>query len=293
MHSAEISQQLRAFRLRSGLRAEDIATKIGISSAAFYRYERSGVVKLETIVRLAELMDISPLTLLGIGIEYYSRPCDYIERASKIEESTDQIIQMGVLFSYLNTSDDYDLILRNIVEEYLESVDVDKENILASSMETLGLLSERKKIFVARPPSVITILTVSAVKKFIEDGIGGSLPLSVRLKKQSREVARHEIQRVIDFMDSEQIGLQFGLVAGVELNGPFVLMRTASDRSIVAINPFPIHAIASACCGVAMITAMEDAVTPHQQIAEAKWRDATKGPAAAKQIKALLAAKMA
>jgi hypothetical protein len=93
---------------------------------------------------------------------------------------------------------------------------------------------------------------------------------------------------MVDLMESEPIGLQFGLIAGAELNGPFMLLRTR-DRASLAINPFPTDAPPGAQCGVAMITSAEDAVMTHQRIAEATWREAIKGQAAAKQIKALLA----
>jgi transcriptional regulator with XRE-family HTH domain len=80
MRFAQIGQQLRAFRLESGLRAEEIAARLGISRAALYRYEKGEVIKLETLRRLAELLKISPLTLLGIGVEYFSRSAGFFER---------------------------------------------------------------------------------------------------------------------------------------------------------------------------------------------------------------------
>jgi transcriptional regulator with XRE-family HTH domain len=66
---ADIGQQLRAYRLESGMRAEEIAVRLGVSRAALYRYEKGEVIKLETIRRLAELIKVSPLSLLGVGIE--------------------------------------------------------------------------------------------------------------------------------------------------------------------------------------------------------------------------------
>ncbi|MGH7082483.1 MAG: helix-turn-helix domain-containing protein, partial [Acetobacteraceae bacterium] len=73
MRFSEIGEQLRQFRQESGLRAEEIAARIGVSRAALYRYEKGEVIKLDTVKRLAELLKISPLALLGVGIEYYSR----------------------------------------------------------------------------------------------------------------------------------------------------------------------------------------------------------------------------
>ncbi len=79
MRFAEIGQQLRAYRLESGLRAEEIAARLGVSRAALYRYEKGEVIKLDTIRRLAELLKISPLSLLGIGVEYFARPAAFQE----------------------------------------------------------------------------------------------------------------------------------------------------------------------------------------------------------------------
>ena len=53
MRFTEIGQQLRAYRLESGLRAEEIAARLGVSRAALYRYEKGEVIKLDTIQRLA------------------------------------------------------------------------------------------------------------------------------------------------------------------------------------------------------------------------------------------------
>jgi len=81
MRFNEIGQQLRAYRMESGLKAEEISARLGVSRAALYRYEKGEVIKLDTVNRLAELLKISPLTLLGIGVEYYAKPVGYMERA--------------------------------------------------------------------------------------------------------------------------------------------------------------------------------------------------------------------
>ena len=74
MRFTEIGQQLRQYRLESGLRAEEIAARLGVSRAALYRYEKGEVIKLDTIKRLAELLKISPLSLLGIELRAAGNP---------------------------------------------------------------------------------------------------------------------------------------------------------------------------------------------------------------------------
>lgn len=289
MHFNEIGQQLRAYRMESGLKAEEIAARLGVSRAALYRYEKGEVIKLDTVKRLAELLKISPLTLLGIGVEYYSRPIGYLERIRQIEETADQILQLFGPICYLTTSEEYDTVLAQIFEDHAEQTGTDRGMARSAAEQVLTTLAARKRMFLARRPSVIAIFTAHSIQKFIEDGISGALPLSDRLRALSREAARHEIERMADLMESEPIGLQFGLVSGAELNGPFMLLRTP-ERASLAINPFMTDAAPNAQTGVAMITSAEDAVMTHQRIAEATWRDAVKGPAAGKQIHALLSA---
>ena len=73
MRFDEVGQQLRNYRLESGLKADEIAARLGISRAALYRYEKGEVIKLDTVRRLAEMLQVSPLALLGIGVDYFSR----------------------------------------------------------------------------------------------------------------------------------------------------------------------------------------------------------------------------
>ena len=68
MRFNEIGQQLRAYRMESGLKAEEISARLGVSRAALYRYEKGEVIKLDTVNRLAELLKISPLTCWALAL---------------------------------------------------------------------------------------------------------------------------------------------------------------------------------------------------------------------------------
>lgn len=288
MHFNEIGQQLRAYRMESGLKAEEIAARLGVSRAALYRYEKGDVIKLDTVKRLAELLKISPLTLLGIGIEYYSRPIGYIERLRQIEETSDQILQAFGPLCYLTTSDEYDATLALVFEAHAAAKGQETSLARTEAEQVLGTLAARKRMFVARRPSVIGIFTTTAVQRFVTEGIAGTLSLSETLRAKCREIARREVARLAELMESEPIGLQFGLMSGPEPNGPFALLRSR-ERASLCINPFPTDTPPDAQTGVAMITSAEDALITHQRIAESAWRDAIKGRTAAAEVRRMLA----
>jgi transcriptional regulator with XRE-family HTH domain len=289
MRFTEIGQQLRAYRLESGLRAEEIAARLGVSRAALYRYEKGEVIKLDTIKRLAELLKISPLSLLGIGVEYYNRPVGFFERLRQLEETADQILQVAGPICYLITSDAYDAALAEAFEEAAEQSGGERMAMRAAAEQVMGLLSARKKVYSLRRPSIIAIISVNAVERFLLTGVNGSLGGSERIRRVCRQVAATEVENIAALMEAEPMGLQFGLLAGAEPSSAFQILR-ARDRASLAINPFRTDTHPSGQTGVAMITGADEAIAAHQRVAETSWREAIKGPAGAARLRELLTA---
>ncbi len=289
MRFTEIGQQLRAYRLESGLRAEEIAARLGVSRAALYRYEKGEVIKLDTIKRLAELLKISPLSLLGIGVEYYNRPIGFFERLRQVEETADQILQVAGPICYLTTSEAYDATLAEAFDEAAEQAGVDRPAMRGMAEQVLGLLAARKKMYGMRRPSIIAIISVAAVQRFLETGVAGSVNVSDRIRRICRQVAETEVDNIASLMDSEPMGLQFGLLAGAEPSSAFQILR-ARDRANLGINPFQTDTHPSGQTGVAMITSADEAIAAHQRVAEANWREAIRGPAGAARLRQMLSA---
>ncbi len=288
MRFTEIGQQLRAYRLESGLRAEEIAARLGVSRAALYRYEKGDVIKLDTINRLAELLQISPLSLLGIGVEYYHRPVGYFERIRQFEESAEQILLVNIPLTYLTSTDGYDLGLAESFAAAAEQPGADKAALAASNAQVLGILAERKRMFSLRRPNIIAVLSLSRMRDFLAMGIGGGVAMSPELRTRQRLRASAEVAEVIAKLEAEPMGLQIGLLIGAEPTGTFSILRTR-DRAWLAINPFRPDSPAATGNGVAMITGADEAIAAHQRVAEALWRDCLKGTAAASRLRELLA----
>jgi transcriptional regulator with XRE-family HTH domain len=290
MRFNEIGQQLRAFRLESGLRAEEVAARLGVSRAALYRYEKGEVIKLDTVKRLAELLKISPLSLLGIGIEYYTRTAAFFERLRQIEETADQVLQLEGPLCYLTTSDAYDTALRDVFEAVAERAPAPGGATLRAAAEQVtGVLAQRKRAYTTRRPNLITLIFASAIERFLGSGIAGGVSLPERLRRHCRDVAAAEVERIITMMETEPMGVQFGLLTGAEPSGAFSILRMR-ERMALSLNPFRLDTHPTDQSGVAMITHSDEAVGAHQRIAEALWQDALKGPAGASRMRELLAA---
>jgi transcriptional regulator with XRE-family HTH domain len=287
MRFTEIGQQLRAYRLESGLRAEEIAARLGVSRAALYRYEKGEVIKLDTIKRLAELLKISPLSLLGIGVEYYNRPIGYFERTRQIEETADQILQLSGALCYLTTSDAYDSAMAEAFEETADQVGPDRMSMRSLAEQVLGILAARKRMYAMRRPGIIAMVSLPAVQRLLEVGIVGGANLSDRVRRMCRDVAVREVENIANLMETEPMGLQFGLLTGAAPSSSFEILR-ARDRVSLAINPFRTDTHPSAHTGVAMITGADEAISAHQRVAESSWREAIKGPSGAARLRQLL-----
>ncbi len=286
MRFEEIGQQLRAYRLESGLRAEEIAARLGVSRAALYRYEKGEVIKLDTIRRLAELLKISPLSLLGIGVEYFSRPVAFQERFRQLEEQADQVLQLGGAVCYPVTTDAMDGAL---AEAWTELAEISGERLAARTTadQMLGLLAARKRLHQARRPSIIALLTESALRRLLVDGVAPGAAQSDRCRARCRAAARTEAEALANWMETVPIGLQVGLITGQEPAGHFVVLR-GRERAHVVGSPFPPDISPFASIGIATVTAADEAIGMYQRVAEAAWRDALKGSQAAERVRAMI-----
>ncbi|MFO0482000.1 MAG: helix-turn-helix domain-containing protein [bacterium] len=155
----DIGNRLRAFRLGSGLSADEIARRLEISRAALYRFEKGELAKIETLGRLSELLGVSVPTLLGVGVEYIASAVAYFERLRQNEETAEQIIVLAGPISYLLASESFDATL---VEVLTESIPADlpaHDRAIAEVGEIMAILQARKAQYQRRQPAVVNLIS--------------------------------------------------------------------------------------------------------------------------------------
>jgi hypothetical protein len=159
----------------------------------------------------------------------------------------------------------------------------------ANAEQLMGILAARRRVYTLRRPNIIAMISASAVQSFLANGVAGGLSVSDRLRRICRDAAAREIEHIAVMMETEPMGLQFGLLTGQEPTSAFTIMRSR-DKANLAVNPFRADIAPSGLTGVAMITAADEAISAHQRVAEANWRDAVKGPAGAARLRQMISA---
>jgi transcriptional regulator with XRE-family HTH domain len=284
----DIGNRLKAFRLGSGLSAEDVAKRIGISRTALYRFEKGEVVKIDTLEKLAELLQVSLPTLLGVGVEYIASAVTYFERMRQIEETAEHIIVLAGPLSYLLASDAFNAVLGQILKESIPEAIEDRARADAEVEEIMAVLTQRKDTYRRRQPAVVNLIAASEITRFLINGMVGRLDLPENLRRERRSLARAEVEHFARIMEKEPIGVQIGIVPETLPHTGFQIFRQP-DRQLLSLSPFRLGEEPNVRVGVAMITSAPEALVLHHRAAEGMWQRALKGSGAAEYLRSLIA----
>jgi transcriptional regulator with XRE-family HTH domain len=275
----DIGNRLKAFRLGSGLSADEIASRLDISRTALYRFEKGELAKIETLEKLAELLGVSVPTLLGVGVEYIGSAVAYFERMRQIEETAEHIIVLAGPISYLLASDRFDGSLAEILRESIPDAAEGRKRALAQVDEVMAVLRQRKETYRRRQPGIVNLISAAEMQHFLRNGLVGRLDLPDKVRRERRALARAEAEHFVALMEDEPIGVQIGIVPDTLPHASFQIFRQP-NRQVLALSPFRLGEEPNIRVGVAMITSAPEALALHDKMAKDLWRRALKGAAA-------------
>ena len=284
----DIGDRLKAFRLASGLSADEIATRIGISRTALYRFEKGDVAKIETLEKLADLLDVSVPTLLGVGVEYIPSAVAFFERLRQIEETTEHIVVLAGPVSFLLASDVFDQTLEQCLIESIPAEEIDRDRAEEQVHGLLPILKQRKETYLERQPGILNLISGAEIERFLQNGLVGRLDLPENVMPERRARARAEAEHLVTMMEDEPIAVQIGIVPGTLPYTSFQIFRQA-DRKVLAMSPFRLGEQPNVHGGIAMITAAPEALELHERTVQDLWRRALRGAEAAKFMRQLIA----
>jgi transcriptional regulator with XRE-family HTH domain len=272
----DIGNRLKAFRLGSGLSADEIAGRLSISRTALYRFEKGELAKIETLEKLSELLGVSVPTLLGVGVEYVGSSVAYFERMRQIEETSEHIIVLAGPISYLLASDAFDRTLADVLRENIPETYEGRTRALAQVDELMAVLRQRKESYRKRQPGIVNLISAAEMERFLRNGMVGRYDLPEATLKERRKLARAEAEHFTAMMADEPIGVQIGIVPDTLPHASFQIFRQP-DRQILALSPFRLGEQPNIRVGVAMITSAPEALALHEKMAKELWQRAIKG----------------
>jgi len=284
----DIGNRLKAFRLGSGLSADEIASRLDISRTALYRFEKGELAKIETLEKLADLLGVSVPTLLGVGVEYIGSAVAYFERMRQIEESSEHIIVLAGPISYLLASDAFDRSLAEILRESIPDAAEARKRALAQVDEVMAVLRQRKETYRRRQPGIVNLISAAEMQRFLRNGLVGQLDLPEKMRRERRALARAEAEHFVALMEDEPIGVQIGIVPDTLPHASFQIFRQP-DRQVLALSPFRLGEEPNIRVGVAMITSAPEALALHEKMAKDLWRRALKGAGAVSLMREMMA----
>jgi transcriptional regulator with XRE-family HTH domain len=284
----EIGNRLKAYRLGSGLSADEIANQLGISGTALYRFEKGELAKIETLERLAELLGASIPTLLGVGIEYIPSAVTYFERMRQIEETAEHIIMLSGPISFLLASESFETTLEEVLTENITKSVANRQRALSDIPEIMQILRELKITYRRRRPMIVNLMSAMEIERFLHHGLIGRSGLPEDLMVQRKALARAEIEHFTKLLDDPPIGVQIGIVTDTLPHTGFQMFRQP-ERKILVLSPFRLGGEPNVRVGVAMITSAPDALTFHEAAIDEMWGRALKGQSASNLVRHLLA----
>jgi transcriptional regulator with XRE-family HTH domain len=277
----DIGARLRAYRIGADLRAEEIADKLGISRAAVYRMEKGEIVKIETLENLAEILQTTLASLLGVGTEYYPSAIAYTERMRQLEQDATRILAHFAPVSFLLTSNDY---IGHLEQMLTESEDHLPTERIAAMM---ALLRDRKRTYAAKPIPVVSLIGMRELERFVHFGLIGRMDLPPATKMERSLAARAEVERIADLLERQPIGMQIGIVDESMPNSTFQIFERPSG-SYVALSPFRFGEFPNISSGIASVTAAPEAVALYTDMANTLWQRAYKGQEGAAVLRKML-----
>lgn len=280
----EIGQRLRAYRLGAGFKAEQVAERLEISRAAVYRLEKGELIKIETLERVGELLEVSLPSLLGVGVEYYARAVAYFERMRQCEEEAEQILAYFEPVSFLLTSKEYPHCLRQMLLESIPESAPDPNRAEAEVEAVMSVLCERK--MAGHRPGIVSLIGSYDIERFLHIGLVGRLDLPSGVVEQRRRAARREVEHIAALMEQEPIGVQIGVVEDAMPRQTFQIFR-GSGPTMLGVSPFRLGELPNIRSGIATVTSSPEAVMLYERMMTELWDRARKGAQGAALLRQL------
>ncbi|MGF6771748.1 transcriptional regulator with XRE-family HTH domain [Paraburkholderia sp. GAS199] len=278
-----IGERLKAYRHQLNMTADEVAEAIGVSRALLHRYESGNIVKLETLEKFARVYGMSPSTLLGLGTEYLTDGFRFFERVANLEEQADRVSVVFGPLIYVLSSPGYD---RSLGRSLHDPQDIDPLSP-AEGKRLLQVLERRKAIFRFRQPSMVNIVPLGSIERYLANGLAVTADKPYSERAELRREAAREIGHMAEMIAHPPLHVQIGLTPRPLPTAGYQIIHAKGRRYLVN-SPFRIGQPTNLRYGVGTITEDPEALEKHDHLTSTLWESALKGSEAVHELERLI-----
>lgn len=280
-----IGERLRAYRIGRQLNADQIAEKLQISRAAVYRLELGKIFKLETLERLAVLLEVSLSGLIGSDTEYFDNALGYFERMRQLEAKSTRILSYFDPFSYLLTSPAYNDQFVTMLGESRPKDFTNEDGL--KQLRILSILNERKETFLKHRFNVRQIISLRQIERFLHIGLVGRLDLPPSVRMERALLARREVEHLIDLIGAES-NIEIFVIDDSLPSTTFQIFEQP-HASYVAVSPYRLGELPNIDTGIASVASAPEVIDMYKKMTLRLLDRASSGKSARKLLTDLLA----
>jgi len=283
----DIGQRLEAFRYANDLSAGCVAVRLGVSRSNLYRIEQGEIVKIDTLLKIADLLGTSAGALLEDGTEFIPHAEVFFERVRQIEAGAQKITNFFGPIAYLLTSKAYDELLADMFMESRQQGEGSGEAYRRAN-RILAILAARKDAYHALSPDLVVLVSKSELKRTLAMAAAPPDNFSPALRMQFRRTMLGEVEHIAGIMEEHPLNVSAGVFPDTPHPSAFQIVRQIGGRTIVQTSPFRLASIPNIDLGVATITDNPDAVQHHETMMQTLWARSAKGRDGADMIRRLI-----
>jgi hypothetical protein len=184
------------------------------------------------------LLGTSIASLLGVEVEYYSTALGFFERLRQVEADAERIVAHFSPISLLLSSEHYLDHLRLMLQEAfpVTTEGKDSSHPEAEIAQILDIVYERKNLFEQKRQSIVSLIGLRELERFLQTGMIGRLELDDKVRRQRIQAARNEVQHIADLMEQEPMHIKIALVEDAMPATAFQLLYRA-NRTMLTVSP--------------------------------------------------------
>jgi len=135
---------------------------------------------------------------------------------------------------------------------------------------------------------MVSVINAQTIERFLRFGLVGRYDLKPAVVRQRRALARREVERLVDIIKRQPIGIQIGIVENFAPEQTFQVFERRNDTFVTA-SPYRLGDHPNVTAGVSMVTSAPEAVHMFKAVIIDQWERALKGESGAKRLEAVLA----